>query len=118
MSLPGAPARAMTEDELLEGITQAMTLVGWRWTHIRRSDTITMGMSGLPDIIAGDVTRKIVVAWELKSQTGVVSGDQWGWLNVLRVAPGVDARVIRPSDYDAALSVIIGGKDPVEAFAS
>jgi hypothetical protein len=114
----GAPTSAtprMTEDELLAGITEALTLAGWRWTHIRRSDTVTMGMSGLPDIIAAHVMRDVVLAWELKSEHGTLSGDQAGWLTVLRNVC-VDARVIRPVDYDRALQVIIGGAHPRQAF--
>lgn len=114
----GAPtqmAHSMTEDELLDGITEALTLAGWRWTHIRRSDTITMGSSGLPDIIAAHVMRDDVLAWELKSAHGQLTPDQLGWLIVL--GSKVDARVIRPADYDKALEVIIGGKSPDEAFA-
>ncbi len=55
----------MTEDELLAGITEALTFGGWRWTHILRSDGVTMGMAGLPDIIAVHAGREIVLAWEL-----------------------------------------------------
>lgn len=105
----------MTEDELLAGIGEALTLAGWCWTHIRRSDTITMGMTGLPDIIACHVMRDVVLAWELKSETGQLSTDQAGWLRAIRNAC-VDARVIRPADYDAALQVIIAHAPPIEAF--
>ncbi len=106
----------MTEDELLAGITDALTLAGWRWTHIRRSDRITQGFEGLPDIIAVHPERAIVLAWELKTDLGVISTDQWGWLVALRDVAGVDARVVRPSDYDAALLTVFG-QDPVAVFA-
>lgn len=105
----------MTEDELLAGITEALTFSGWRWTHIRRSDGVTQGMAGLPDVIAARGDRELVLAWELKSARGVVSADQLAWLFALR-SPSVDARIIRPRDYDAALDVILRGVDPIEAF--
>lgn len=105
----------MTEAELLEGITDAMTLAGWRWMHIRRSDNITVGHQGFPDVIAGHAEREYVLAWELKSKDGVVMPDQAAWLIALRV-PSIDARIIRPADYDAALEVILRGRDPSEVF--
>lgn len=108
-------AHAMTEDELLAGITEALTYAGWRWTHIRRSDGVTVGHQGLPDIIAAHTERDVVLAWELKSAKGVLMPDQAAWLVSLH-APGVDARVIRPTDYDQALTVILRGVHPREAF--
>lgn len=33
----------MSEAELLAGLTDALTLAGWRWMHIRRSDGVTVG---------------------------------------------------------------------------
>lgn len=105
---------AMTEDDLLAGITEALTYGGWRWTHIRRSDGVTVGATGLPDIIACHPDRSVVLAWELKSKHGVVMPDQMAWLLGLR-GPQVDARIVRPADYDAALAVILRGVDPNEA---
>ncbi|HEV8282339.1 MAG TPA: hypothetical protein VGQ02_10790 [Candidatus Limnocylindrales bacterium] len=107
--------QGMTEDELLEGITDALTLAGWRWMHIRRSDGITVGMQGFPDLIAGHPERDYVLAWELKSQTGVVMPDQAAWLFALGVSC-VDTRVIRPEDYDNALEVVLKGRDPREVW--
>lgn len=106
----------MTEDELQLGICEALELGGWTWTHIRRSDGITMGRPGLPDIIAAHDGRELVLAWELKSERGVVSPDQLRWLFALGSVEGVDSRVIRPRDYDLALRVIIGGRTPAQAF--
>jgi hypothetical protein len=97
----------MTEDELLLGITEALTIAGWRWTHIRRSDGVTQGSSGLPDIIACHPTRPDVLIWELKSRTGQPTPDQAGWLAGVR-GGRVDARLVRPVDYDDALSIILG----------
>lgn len=101
------PLVAMTEDELLIGITEALTISGWRWTHIRQSNGITVGMSGLPDVVAVHPTRGLAIAWELKSETGQPTPDQLGWLHGFRGA-GVDARLVRPSDYDVALDFILG----------
>jgi hypothetical protein len=106
----------MTEAELLAGITEALELGGWTWTHIRRSDGVTMGRPGLPDIIATHDDRALLLAWELKTARGPVSIDQLRWLYALGTDERVDARIVRPADYDAALAVIIQGTPPVEAF--
>lgn len=103
----GALLRGMTEDELLTGITEALELAGWRWTHIRDSRGVTMGDVGLPDIIAVHESRGIVLAWELKSRTGQPTYEQLAWVREMAGAR-VDARVLRPADYDDALRLILG----------
>lgn len=104
--------RTMSEDELLQGLTEALTLCGWRWMHIIRSDGVTAGSAGWPDLVAVHPDRDVVLAWELKGERGVVSGDQAAWLVGLRDRQ-VDARLVRPMDYDAALRVITapGGRN-------
>jgi hypothetical protein len=103
----------MTEDELLQGITQALTLAGWRWTHIINSRGVTMGDPGLPDIIAVHPNRPgRVLCWELKGQNsrgdnGRPTYDQVAWIAGLDASAGVDARFIYPADYDQALRDII-----------
>lgn len=103
----------MTEDELLEGITQALTFAGWRWTHPRRSDLAqTMGDPGLPDIIAVHPTRRLVLAWELKGSDGRPTGDQVAWISAMaRPEVRVDSRLLYPVDYDRALELITGKVD-------
>lgn len=104
-------SRAMTEDELLAGIVDALGLCGWRWMHIIRSDGVTAGSSGWPDIVAVHPDRDVVLAWELKGERTPVTGDQAAWLVGLRDRR-VDARLVRPIDYDAALQVIAGATRP------
>jgi hypothetical protein len=108
----GTRALRMSEDELLAGLTDALRIAGWRWTHIRRSDGVTMGDSGLPDIIATHPTRPgaRVLAWELKDHRGQLTPEQWGWQLGLRDRI-VDARTIRPAEYDDALALIIEGRE-------
>lgn len=102
--------RAMTEDELLEGLTDALTLAGWRWFHVRRSDrALVQGFQGWPDIFAVHPTRRIQIAMELKAEDGQASPDQLGWIAALRAA-GLDCLVIRPGDYDRMLRVILDGR--------
>lgn len=99
----------MSEDELQGGIADALTLSGWRWMHIRRSDRVTMGMVGFPDIIATHPDRAVALAWELKAQAGLATPEQVAWVKALdgRI---IDSRIIRPEDYDAALDAILRRK--------
>jgi hypothetical protein len=105
--------RAMTEDELLTGITDALTLSGWRWFHVRRSDlAVCQGNQGWPDVFAIHAPRRLSLVMELKAEDGRLSGDQAMWIHELNVA-GVNAITIRPGDYDRILDVILG-RGPAE----
>ena len=117
----------MTEAELLAGITDALTIAGWRWMHIIRSDGVTQGHSGWVDVTAVHPTRALLLLWELKGDGGVLSHEQVGWIvplatiatrvreRVIALAgPAgelVDARVLWPADYDTALALIVGKID-------
>lgn len=102
---------SMSEADLLIGITQALTIAGWRWTHIRDSHGVTVGDVGLPDIIATHPSRGLSLAWELKGSNGKPTGDQVAWIAGLSAAQGVDARILWPADYDHALELITGKRD-------
>lgn len=111
MSAP--ETRTMTEDDLLLGITDALTIAGWTWTHARRSDQARlMGSSGVPDLIAVSEHRRTLLAWELKAATGRPTYEQVAWLRGLGAVRTVDARLVYPKDYDAAVSQILRGDVP------
>lgn len=110
------PSDAMTEDDLLAGLADALTIAGWTWMHIIRSDGVTQGHAGFVDLIAGHEARPYVLAWELKGPTGRITPDQWRWMLALKGAAGVDVRVIKPDDYDRALDVIVRGRDPRDVW--
>jgi hypothetical protein len=97
----------MTEDELMRGITDALTFGGWTWMHIIRSDGVTAGGTGFPDIVAYHPERHLVILWELKGEKTPVTHEQAAWLSQTAGLP-IDAALIRPSDYDAALAYILG----------
>lgn len=103
----------MSEEELLAGVTEALTLAGWLWSHPRRSDLAqTMGNPGIPDIIAVHPTRRLVLAWELKGSRGQPTGDQARWIAAMSPSDTrIDARVLWPLDYDRALALIVGKVD-------
>jgi hypothetical protein len=95
--------RATTEDELLTAVGDALTLYGWLWTHQRRSDrALTMGHRGFPDIIAA--RSGVVLAIELKSESGRTSPEQDRWLSAL--GGPVRTAIVRPSDLDSLLRVL------------
>lgn len=113
----GTPASPpMSEADLLQGLAEALELVGWTWMHIIRSDGVTQGHAGFVDLIAGHEARPYVLAWELKGEGGRLSHDQVRWLIALRGARDVDVRVIYPADYDRALDVIVHGRDPRDVW--
>jgi VRR-NUC domain len=101
-------ARAMTEDELLQAITEAATLTGWRWTHVRRSDLgILQGHQGFPDLVLA--RRGRVLFLELKAHDGRLAPNQVAWLDALSGAGSgdireVDVLVVRPSMLDDVLA--------------
>lgn len=99
----------MTEDQLLTGLTEAMTYSGWLWRHARRDDlALVMGSQGLPDLIAVHHKRRMALAWELKTEAGVLTIDQSRWLTAFREVRYVNANVVRPNEYDMALAIILG----------
>lgn len=98
----------MSEDELLTGLTDALTLAGWRWFHMRRSDAaIVQGSQGWPDLFAVHPTRRLALAMETKSDSGRLTPDQAAWLAMLDLV-GIPAVMVRPDDYDRMLNVILG----------
>lgn len=128
----------MTEDELFAGITDALTLSGWRWIHTIRSDGVCQGTGarGFPDLFAVHPTRSQVIAWELKGDDGRPTSDQWAWIGPLAVTSTLlvelagfsmhtenapvrfDARIVFPADYDHALDFVLGRIDRFPAAAA
>lgn len=103
----------MTEDDLLIGLTDALTMTGWQWTHARRSDLARlMGSTGVPDILAVSEHRRTMLAWELKTEKGQTTYEQVAWIRALQSVRAIDARIIRPSEYEQALGVIVNAQDP------
>ena len=101
----------MSEDELLTGLADALTLGGWRWNHTRRSDrALVMGHPGWPDLVAVHPHRPHLLAIECKTEHGIVSADQQTWLRLLADQPGVLAFVVRPEQYDATVEWIVGDR--------
>jgi VRR-NUC domain len=102
---------AMSEDDLLSGLLELMSYTGWRAYHVRRSDrAVVMGAGGrgFPDIIAVHPEGSRLVAIECKSDRGVPTPDQLAWIFAFRHHPTIEATIVRPSTYDAAIAWIRG----------
>ena len=58
-----------------------------------------MTSAGLPDLLCLHAGREVMLAWEIKTERGKPTAIQRAVLAVLEGIPGVDARVVRPSDW-------------------
>lgn len=100
----------MTEDELLTGVCDALAAGGWLYFHVRRSDVgIVQGNVGFPDLACVHAERGLALFLELKAAAGRVAEWQQRWLDAMRAA-GLDARVVRPTDYPALVNEIVGDR--------
>lgn len=96
----------ISEAQLQATVIGLLDTFKWTWVHHRPARTKSgayvnavsgSGAKGWPDIFA--VRGTDAVAWELKSQLGRPTKEQFQWLADLNRA-GIEARVIRPSDLD------------------
>jgi hypothetical protein len=98
------------EEELLEGVTGALTAGAWRWHHVRRSDlALQQGQSGFPDIFALHPERRLVFVAELKGDGGRMGSLQVDWLAAFE-ACGIEAGIVTPSTYDATVEHLVGDR--------
>lgn len=93
--------RQTTETQLREQVRDLARLYGWRfwfcWTSIHSP-------RGLPDLILARPPRLIFA--ELKSEKGMVSLEQQGWLDTLGACPGCEAYLWRPADLEEITEVL------------
>lgn len=92
---------AMSERVFQAHVVAGLRNRGWRVFIVPDMRKTTRG---LPDLICVHPERKgRMLAWELKSQTGRVRPEQRQIINCLATVPGVDARIVRPTDWPALL---------------
>lgn len=100
----------MTEDDLLVGITGALTAGGWLWHHVRRSDlALQQGTSGFPDVFALHGRRGETFVAELKGAGGRLEPLQAQWLEEF-AACGFRAVVVTPVNYDETWRWLVGDR--------
>lgn len=101
---------AMTEKQFQDQIVRFARLHLWKTFHPYDSRRSTAGFPDLTLARIGmgddeDWTTQLVF-FEVKRQTGRVTEAQAMWIRVLDNAPGVVARVVRPSDWDAIVALL------------
>lgn len=101
--------RRQSEAEWQQTVMATLQLGGWVCFHInasivraspdgirRYATAVTPQGRGFPDVIALRGPRLVLI--ELKTERGVVSREQSAWHQRLRLVPGVEVYVLRPSD--------------------
>ena len=105
------PIDHMAEDELLHALLELLALCGWRAYHVRPSDpseVLCLGSDGFPKIIAVHPLLHRLVAIECAPDRTLPSTGQLAWLLELRHHPTLEATIVRPGTYDAAIDWIRG----------
>lgn len=95
-------AKIATEGEFMAALMGVADRFGWLIFHdydARRN------RAGFPDIVLAKPPRLLVL--ECKRQDGRVTPEQQRWIDAL-TACGVDARIVRPVDYDDLLEILSG----------
>jgi len=105
---------AMPERELQQ--THVVAGLKWRgWTVMVIPDMRRVE-AGWPDVTAWRLDLPgLLLAWELKTETGRASHAQKRMLRHLSSVPGVDARIVRPRDW-TALRDCLDSPDPLTAL--
>lgn len=94
-------APKMSERELQDAILDYATLRNWRTYHTFDS---RHSSSGFPDIIL--CRRERLLAIELKSDTGRITGEQLAWLGSFADA-GAETYVWRPADWPDVVEAVL-----------
>lgn len=62
---------------------------------------------GFPDLTLVRANPPRLVFLELKTATGRVRPEQQQWIDTLAAVPGIDARIVRPSDWDLVVRLLV-----------
>src|SRR5205809_5512008 len=99
----------LSEADWQRKVIDAAKLYRWRYVHFRPARTekgwrtALEGDPGFPDLCLVKPPRVIFV--ELKTDTGVLHGDQITWLDDLKEA-GVESYCWRPSDWETVFRTL------------
>jgi hypothetical protein len=105
---------SMSEKEFQRAVVKTLKRQGWRVFVV---PDMRKTLAGLPDLLAIHARHHILLAWELKATKTRVTDMQLATLATLAFVPGVDARIVRPKDWDA-LRDAIWSADPVAALTA
>ena len=100
------------EAALQRTLVEAARFYGYRVHHTRPARTVhgwrtaIMGDKGFPDLVLA--LDGLVHAWELKSGTGRLDGEQRAWASALGEGEPtrLEWRLVRPSGLDEALAIL------------
>lgn len=94
-------ARSITERQFQAVVRGALERRGWVCWVVPNMKLTT---AGLPDILAWHPERPgVLLTWELKTMRGRITDKQVAAYRALRTVDGIDARIVRPSDWPALL---------------
>lgn len=105
--------RAMSEADLVGQLTEVAAMLDWTWmvvgplrtSHGWRTATRGPLGAGWPDLLLIHRRTGRMLFCEVKKELGKTTPDQDRVLGVLRAA-GLEAHVIRPSDFDRFVEVL------------
>lgn len=96
-------AAAEREDDWMRFVIDTATTYGYRYYHTHDSRRSPFGY---PDLCLIHREKRRLIYIELKTETGVLTLDQYEWLDDLRQIRGVEVYVWQPSDRDEVLRVL------------
>ena len=89
------------EKDVQQTVVDAARLLGWRCYHTFDSRRST---PGFPDLCLVKMNRLMFI--EIKNENGKLTEEQLGWLEALRLVPGVDVLICRPANLDDILALL------------
>lgn len=89
---------------MVRQLTDAARAGGWIYHHVQRTDYgRQMGLRGFPDLIL--IRRDALLALEVKAGRGVVTPEQWQWIEAF-LAAGAEAYVVTPDTLHEWLDLL------------
>ena len=93
---------AMSERQLQEAIIEAAELHRWMVYHTYDS---RRSKAGFPDLMM--VRDGVLLALEMKTESGRLTPEQTEWIDALQSVPGVKAALVRPRDLDRLITKVL-----------
>lgn len=107
--------RSLSEKQFQTQVLELAEMRGWLTAHFSDSRRQVVrpdgqrffvgdkGAKGFPDVVLVKPPR--IMFWELKKELGKTTPEQDEWLELLELC-GMEARVVRPSDWDYVVSAL------------